>query len=535
MVELANQTGTNDVTDDRIPVVLRRVKLPVGQNDKDEPDSIGENQYILLQNVTVSRKGQLPTRYGSVVVANKPASVSPDGLGHFYPAGAPKLQLMLANGVWYKRAAGGVTWTSIKSGLASGARAPHLVGNGYIFVCDQTNNVQSYDGAAVVDEGALNASFPKFSFGIFHQGRFIVGKDTDSLAYYSNIFTKVFDRTTQVLKFGDGDNGLNVAAVDMPLLDNSAFIWFKTNSVYSVDSSAADPANWSRTVIDPTHGCVATRSAVPLGSGPLLGGCLYLSKETSENGKNFYRVRSIQRTLYGTHAPGPVASYDIENTLNQMNPVYDASCAAVFVNNRYILAFPSAAATYNDTIAVLDLTVSDPAEGIFSWQIYTGWKAAIFDIFEESSVQFLYFADASANSQVLKAYSGTSDDGAAIAAKVRGRAEDGGYPENNKTWEFVEVLFDAVDPGPVTVRAIFDNGAAITLGTAIPEASGPNLPINLPFDLQAVARFKAKFPLDFAGICRTVAIEVEDSVLDSQMTYLGYILSGWVENLSFAE
>lgn len=531
----ATQTGTNDLTDDRLPVVIRRIKQAVGQNDKDEPDAIGENQAVLLQNVTVSRKGRILTRYGTAVVANTPASVSPDGLGHLYPQGGTKIQLMLANGVWYKRASGDVSWTSIKTGLASGARSPHITGNGYVFTCDQSNNVQSYDGTTEADEGSGNTAFPKFSFGIFHQNRFIVGIDTDSLLYYGDVLAKTFDRTTNILKVGDKDNGLNKACVDMPLLTNNAFLWLKSNSVYSVDSSDATPANWKRVVIDPAHGCVATRTAVGLGSGSLLGGALYLSRETSENGKNYYRVRSVQRTLYGTHAPGPICSYDIENTLNSMNPLYDAGCAAYFMNNKYILAFPSASATYNDTIAVLDFTVSDPQEGIFSWQIYTGWKAALFDIFEESSVEYLYFADASANSRVLKCFTGSADNSVAVDAKITGRAEDGGYPENNKTFEYVEVFFDATDAGPVTVRAIFDNGAAQTLGTVVPQASGPNLPINLPFNLTATARISAKFPLDTYGICRNVSIEVEDAVLNSQMAYLGYILAGWVENLSFRE
>lgn len=524
-----------DELDDIIPIVIRRIKLAVGQNDKDEPDSIGENQCVLLQNVVVSRKGRILTRTGNAIVGDTPASVAPDGLGHFYPQGGTKIQLMLANGVWYKRAGGATSWTSIKSGLVSGARSPHLVGNGYVFTCDQTNNVQSYNGTTEADEGSGNTSFPKFSFGIFHQNRFIVGKDTDSLGYYGDVLAKTFDRTTNVFKFGDQDNGLNKAAVDMPLLTNNAFLWFKSNSVYSVDSSDATPSNWKRVVIDPAHGCIATRTAVPLGSGPLLGGALYLSRETSENGKNYYRVRSVHRTLYGTHAPGPIVSYDIENTLNQMNPLYDQGCAAYFMNNKYILAFPSASATYNDTIAVLDFTVSDPNENDFKWQIYTGWNAAIFDIFEESSVEYLYFGDASAHSRVFKCFTGSADNSVAIAAKVTGRAEDGGFPESNKTYEFVEVFFDSMDAGPVTVRAIFDNGSPFTLGTVAPVVSGPNLPISLPFDLTAVARVKSKFPLDTYGICRTVAIEVEDSVLNSQMVYLGYILTGWGENLSFRE
>lgn len=528
------EATTNDLLDDRLPICIRRLKQAVGQNDKDEADAIGPDQCTLLQNVTVSRKGKILTRYGNSVVGDTPASLSVDGLGHLYVQGGTKYQLMLANGNWYQRAAGASTWTSIKSGLANGNPGPHLVGNGSIFTWDGVNNVQSWNGTTEVDEGSSNTSFPQFKFGIWHQNRFIVGKDTDSLAYFGDSLAKTFDRTTNIFKFGDKDNGLGRAIVDMPLLTNNAWLYLKTNSVYSVDSSNASPSSWTRTVVDPAHGCVATRTAVPLGSGPLLGGVLYLSKETSENGNNYYRVRSVQRTLYGTHAPGPIVSFDIETTLLGINEAYESKCAAIFINNKYILAFPSGSSTVNDTIAVLDFTVSDPSSDIYRWQIYMGWNPAIFDIFEESSIESLYYGDSQPNSRVFKCFTGSSDNGTAIAAKVTGRAEDGDYPELNKTWEFVEVFFAATDVGPVTVRAIID-GSANTLGTVIPVSSGPNLPINLPFNLQAVARISGKFPLDSYGICRTITIEVEDSVLNSQMAYLGYILTGWAENLSFRD
>lgn len=529
-----DQQTTNDLTDDRIPIVLRRLKQAVGQNDKDEIDSIGVDQCVLLQNVTVSRKGKMLTRYGNVVVANTPASLAVDGVGHLYVQGGTKYQLMLANGNWYQRAAGGASWTSIKSGLANGNMAPHIIGNGYIFTWDGVNNVQSWNGTTEADEGSTNTSFPGFKFGIWHQNRFIVGKDTDSLAYFGDSLAKTFDRTTNIFKFGDKDNGLGRAIVDMPLLTNNAWLYLKNNSVYSVDSSNASPASWTKTVVDPAHGCVATRTAVPLGSGPLLGGVLYLSKETSENGNNYYRVRSVQRTLYGTHAPGPILSLDIESTLNGINEAHETKCAAYFFNNKYILAFPSGSSTSNDTIAVLDFTVSDPTENIYRWQVYSGWNAAIFDLFEESSIESLYFGDASANSRIFKCFIGATDNGTAISAKVTGRAEDGDYPELNKTWEFVEVFFSATDTGPVTVRAIIE-GSANTLGTVNTVSSGPNLPINLPFNLQSVARISGKFPLDAFGIGRTISIEVENSISGSQMAYLGYILTGWAENLSFRD
>src|SRR5205085_503491 len=100
-----------------------------------------------------------------------------------------------------------------------------------------------------------------------------------------------------------------------------------------------------------------------------------------------------------------------------------------------------------------------------------------FDIFEESSIEALYYGNAGANSIVLKAYAGTSDNGALITSKVTGRAEDGDVPEINKVWEFVEVFFRATDDSEATIRAIFDDGAPNDLGTVVLEAEDvPTLP-----------------------------------------------------------
>lgn len=524
-----------DQPDDVLEIIVKRLKLPVGQNDKDESDAIEEDQAVLMQNVVATRKGRMITRGGSTLLANRVGSLAVDALGHFYPAGGTKLQLALMNTHLYKRQSGDTTWTSIASSLASGSPQQFLVAGGYIFICDGTNNVRQYDGTTLTTLGNTNTDFPKFKFGIYQQNYCIVCTGLDSLIYVSTVLVPTtWDRTAGVLKLSTGDNGLIKALVSVPLLSNDAIIAFKTDSTHIVNIISGGLANWTTQVLDPIHGCVATRSAIAIGSGELQGGVLYLCKETAENGSSFYRVRSIKRTLYGSHVPGPVVSYDIEATLNAMNPIYDAGCAAYFHNNKYLLAFPSASATYNDTVAVLDLTISSIDEGKFRWSIITGWTPAMFDIFDEGSVQYLMFGDSSANSQVFQAFKGTSDNGTAIDAKITGRAEDGGYPELNKTYEFVEVYFDSTDTTPVTVRALFDNGSAQTLGTVATAAAGVNLPQTLPFNLQDVARVRAKFPLD-SQICRNVSIEVEDSTLNSQMAYLGYVLAGWAENISFRE
>lgn len=524
-----------DIPDDSIEIVVRRLKQAVGHNDKDQSDSIDQDQGVLVKNVIATRKGKLKTRSGCTAVADDKGSTRIDSLGHLYIQGGDKIQTMFTNGIWYARVAGVSTWSSIKTGLTIGQLAAQLTAGGKIYLSDGTNNVWSYNGSVVADQGNTNTSFPKFKFGIYHQNRAIVGTDTNSIFYVSDpLAVETWDRAAVAFKVSDQDNGVGKALVELALLNNTAFLYFKDNSVYTVDTSSTTIANWTKTVLDPIHGCVATRTAIPIGSGELLGGVLYLSKDTSENGENKYAIRSVKRTIYGSHVPGPIMSDDIETILNSMNPVYDQFCCAKFHNNKFMIAFPSSSSVYNDTIAVLDFNISNIGEGKFKWSIITGWNPAIFDDFNENDLNSLYFGDASANSQVFKAFSGTSDNGTAIDAKVTGRAEDGDFPEINKTFEFVEVFFDATDESLATVRAIFDDGDPQTLGTVSLQSSGPNLPIALPFDLQSQARLSQKFPLD-NGIARNVTIEVENDTLDKSMEYLGYVLTGWAENLSFRE
>jgi hypothetical protein len=71
-----------------------------------------------------------------------------------------------------------------------------------------------------------------------------------------------------------------------------------------------------------------------------------------------------------------------------------------------------------------DLTISSIDEGKFRWSIIKGWTPSCFDSFDENNAKLLCFGDASPNSQVFQAFTGTSDNGNAIDAVVAGRAED---------------------------------------------------------------------------------------------------------------
>ncbi len=523
-----------DVLDDKIAIVLRRKKFSVGQNDVDESDAIGEDRVVLAQNLSVNKSGCLHTRPGATLVADDQGAHAIDGLAHFYPEGGAKTQLMEANGTIYTRVAGG-NWTSSKTGLTGGRPAVYLVAGKRIYRSNGVDNVWSWDGSTWTDEGNTNTDPIKFEFGIYHQNRAVLGSTANSQIVISDALdAQTYDRAVNVHKPNDQDNGTGRALVELPLTTKPAFLYFKDNASFLIDSSDSTLANWKIVVVDPIHGTVATRSVTAIGSGPLQGGVLYLSREGSENGQNKYRVRSIVKSGNDAVAPGPIVSLDL--SLNDLNDSQVDKCAAYFFNNKYILAYPSGSSSFNDKIAVLDFDVSHPENEDYKWQVFTGWNAAVFDIFEEDSVEYLYFGEASADSIVLQAFNGTTDNGVSIKTKITGRAEDGEFPEINKTWEFVEVFFKSTDESLATVRAIFDDGAPTDLGTVQLAGSGPSLPVNLPFDLAGQDIIKKKFPID-TQIARTVQIEVEhDSGTDgNKMEFIGYVLTGWAENLSFTD
>ena len=523
-----------DVLDDQ-PLVVRRFKLPVGQNDKDQPDSLADYEVALLQNALVSSRGKRETRPGMTLVADDVGSVAVSGLGAFYPEGGTKQLLMDANGVIYKYIGSGV-WTSIASGLTGGVKAKFIVGNGYALRINGVDNARSYDGTTVADEGNVDASCPIATDGIFHQNMFIMAINTKSYFWWGSVLGKTFARSVNAHKVGDKDNGLFKKLLNFSLTDSHGFLYFKTNSIYFIDSSAADPANWAKILIESEHGLAASDTAVVTGSdGTGRGDVLYLANDGVSDGKYKFRVRSLSRTINDTLHDSGIVSEKIQATLDNINPAQIEKACAIHFDNKYFLAFASGSSSYNDTVAVLDLSTSDPENGFYDWSVWQGWNVACWAIFEVSGAKGLYYGEASGDTVVFQALSGTSDNGAAIEFIERGRAEDFGFPELDKIIDFVEVVFEQTDDTVVTIKAAVDGGDMTTMGTVNVANQSPTLPINLPFDLVAPGKTRKKIPLDDLGRCRDIQIEVYHSDLDKRIKFLGYTLCGHPENLELGE
>lgn len=516
---------------DENPIIVKRFNLPIGQNSNDCPEAIAEHEVALLQNADLSKNGVRKTRAGkSTGVGTSSGTAAVLGLNHFYPEGGTKLLTRYQNGAWQKWD-GTTGWTNLVTGLAVG-RANFVIGSKKILLLEPSQNVRSYDGTTVVDEGNGATDPPRTLFGIYHKNKAILsGNTTDrSFIYPSDTLDITTFDATKVLKVADQDNGEMRALVNLSLTTNHGFIAFKDNATFFVDSANADPVNWSIILIDAAHGCFAGRTAVAVGSTRSIGqsgDVIYVSREGQK-----FRVRSLIRTVSDALHNAGVLSDAIEDVLDAVSDTNMSNASAFYFDDKYILSIPSGSSTFNDTVCVLDLKSSIPSQGFWKWTIFKGWSIDCFSVFEDNGIEDLYGGEADGtDTEVYKLFSGTSDSGTAIQFIEEGRREDFGFPELRKTFEHVEVQFLATDVTLVTVLAQIDGGGFSTLGTVDVGGGGPTLAINLPFDLSAQARVRAKFPLDGLGTGRDVQVRVEHSDLDKTVSYLGNSVAAFLTPL----
>ena len=518
-------------------LVARRFKLPVGQNSNDVLSSLQPYEVGLLQNAIVTSRGKRSTRPGSTAIADSLGAYTVDGLGKIYPVGGTKQLLKVVNGSIYKYTAGASNWTSIASGLTP-ARTRFLVGNGYALSLDGVNNAQSYDGTTVADEGNLDASCPRGLFGIFHKNMFIVGGVTSAPSdfFLSTVGTKTFARSTRVHKVGNLDNGIMKAIVPMSLTDNHGFLVMKDDGIYFVDSSDTDYANWDIRLLTDAFGLAGYNCFAVVGnSGRGLGDVFFLSNDGARGNDNKFYIRSILKTINDKIQGSGIISSAIQPVLDDLNASQVDKCVATYFDNKFFLAFPSGGSTYNDSLVVLDLNTSSPDEGFWDWSVWTGVNVAWFETFIESGVKRLYYAEASGTARTYKFLTGTSDNGTAIAFAEEGRGEDFDVPEVDKIFQWVETEFEATDDTEVTVKASVDSAGMTILGTVNVESNAPTLPVNLPFNLASSGIVRKKFQLEDLGVGREIQIGVYHEDLDKAITYLGYTLAAFPENVEMGD
>lgn len=509
-------------------LLLKRHFLACGQNSKDQPEAIDADELATLQNADTIAQGVRKTRPGATLIADTVAGgTRVCGLGRFYVEGGTRYLTMVSGTKWYAWDGAASSWTQITgASLTSDKPAFLVVGGNRQFLLNGTDNVFSTaDGATATDEGNTNTDPPKTRFGIYHQNMLLLAGSNTNTSYIwpsTVLATQTFDRASRAIKVYDQDSDSLTALLDISLTSSPGFLAFKNRKVAFVDTSTggADPSQWVISVVDPAHGACGPWAVAAVGSSLYAGDCVYLARE----GKK-YRLRSLRRTVLDKFGTGGVLSFPVEDVLEDVNNSKMDGAIVYYFDQRVFVAVPSSGASYNDTLLVLDLKNSDPENQKWKWSKWSGWNVGQMTYYTENSVEYPYFGEASGATSVYRGLSGTSDNGSAITYQEESRREDFGYPELDKTFQFLEIVLLATDSTTVTVEVQIDGNGYTTVGTmSAASTTAPTLPVNLPFYLVSAAKIRKKFQLDNLGIGRDIQFRLTHSDVDTTVNIVGYTL-----------
>lgn len=530
MPEAQNTLFEQQILDEQ-PILVKRFYLPLGQNSKEFPTAIGEGNVAALGNADTQSRGIRKTRLGYTRIADDVGSTRVLGLGRFSIEGGTKYLTMASDTKWYGWTGSG-NWTQITgAALTADLPANFVVAGNRQFLLNGTDNVFSTaNGTSATDEGNGNTNFPKTRFAIYNQNRVLAagnGTNTSYVWYSDALAPQTWDRAAKAFKVGDQDGDSVTALINFSQSTNPGFLAFKNRFTFFIDFDSGTPANSTIVPLDPSHGCCGARACDIIGSSAFNGDCAFLSKEGRR-----YRLRTIRRTLNDAFGTGGILSASIEDVLEGVNNTKMDAAIVKYFDERIFVAFPSGASTVNDTLAVLDLRNSDSNNSDWKWSVWTGMNIGCMATYEESSIEFLYFGEGTADTKVYRMLSGTSDNGTAITFNEESRREDFGYPELDKIFQFVEIEALATeDASQAMISAQVDGEGYSDLGMMNLFASGPHLPIALPFQLVAQNKIRKIFQLDNLGIGRDIQIKITHGAADKTINLLGYTMVAFLEPL----
>ena len=173
---------------------------------------------------------------------------------------------------------------------------------------------------------------------------FGVGTEQDRNTLYASdiLDPSVWDSDNSVII--NGDDGDEITAIT-PYYENRIIV-FKRRRIFQVTippdmTSAAD---WTISIISNNIGCVAGATAIQVNSD-----IFFLSDDG---------IRSLVRSASDDFTSvGLPISEVVKDVIQEINTAEVGICTAAFYDNRYLLAIPTAANDFNDTILVYNTTL----------------------------------------------------------------------------------------------------------------------------------------------------------------------------------
>ena len=483
--------------DDTKLFVIRR-DFSGGSNTRQHASRIGENQAETIENFDIGIPGQTRKINGITLIEDLSDVAGTGALG-FEPRGGTN-ELLVTHGQKLEGWTGTGTFTEHKTDFTTGLQTTIVKAtcsgtNGDVAIISNGTDkcfqmLQNHTMQDMLDD---NYSCPLTSVLTFYRNRLwalkanlLYWSDAMPSTYVSNTSSAPFDRTTNNFAVTVGAERALIGVRDTGLF------CIGSDAVYGVNPSVAPAAtDKPEKILD--IGCVAGKTACLVGDD-----VLFLAPDG---------VRGVMRTQQDKLQLGRAEplSYPLRAEFESINWANVSKAVAVYWDNKYFLALPTASATYNN-----EVWVYYPSQQ--AWMVITGWNVGAWAKLKVSGEERLYYIDSNDGS-VYRAWYGTTNNSTAISATIIGREEDCGQPLVTKNGGEIEVEADVAGSGDsLTVSVSLDGQAFQSLGTiSLTSTTAPTLPVSLPFSLADSYIVREKFHLDSLGGWRTMQLKIENT------------------------
>lgn len=505
-----------------------------GQNSFDI--SISANQGVLVKNAVINRRGRLSKRNGVEIFGSGNtvgtglgdlSNTAFTGIGRFTPT-ATNDYLITASGEYVQRSTSAASWESVNTAnqLSSGYDTEFIQCNKLLITLNGVDRPPYYDGVTWTAGVDIDASPPIAKYGCWFKNYLFLAHgsvEKDWVWYSENLYPIRFT-ATDVFKVNTGD-GQAIQALK-PFKLNELII-YKERSVWLLDISATSISSSTLQPIIEDIGLIAPRSVASVGNDQW-----FLSSEP-------IGVRSLIRTdldkIKTSLISQPIQDIFDGSGSTVINETHIDKAAAIFFDNKYLLAVASGDSTVNDLVLVYDAIAN-------GWYQITGWYVADWEIFDNN----LYFID-STDGRVLRAFyrnndiasgpiaTSVNEHGSFIASSEQVQGVEWHYeskefdfdsPELFKTPDALEVICESSGDYTQTVYIQLDRGGWQELGTMSLAGESTNLPQDLPFTLSSEKLAREVFDLTGYGDFRKIQVGFDQDASDEMVELRDYTIFG---------
>jgi hypothetical protein len=497
---------------------LRQDDFSGGQNSSDNPQNIGKNQAVLLQNCIITKNGRCKCRSGITKLGTANSTTNKIlGLTH-YSAGTTLDTMLRARATKIQRLASNFSdWTDIVglTSLTTGLDTNFIQALDKCFILNGTDHVFSVDSSlAVMDENDTNADFPKTTVAEWtpNNRMFASGSKDQTLrdyVWFSNaIDPQTWDRGTNVFKVRSGDNG---RITWLKSFKEFELILYKNDSIYVLNMEGATPlTDWTVKPLSVAVGCPAGRTVQDIGNDHI-----FLANDG---------VRLLSRTTFDKLQVG-VISDSIRDIIESINQDAIGTSNGWFENGLYILNIPTGTSTVPDRTIIWDSIAAqrngDPSS---AWTVVPKgtWNFSCMSSFGfGDNIKTVVGGSSLATSLCYKILNGTTDDGVAIVQRIVTRSNDFDEPFVEKIFDPSQFIGQGGSDAIYLLEMQIDDGGWQTIGQ-IDLAGSLQTPFNTPQTTAMAQNAIGNFRTKFSGRGHAVQFRITNSISGKIPTFFEY-------------